>query len=356
MAELDFDELDRAVNSLMSQAPVSVPAKQDDDVTTVELPDDVAVPDSATPSAPSEQPVATVAPAPAVNRTSVTSTAPVEPPVVDTPASPTTHEVKPRRGRFMDMIHPSVAKENADKLAAPSARPSREAKTIEPHSGGLIADIVKKPTETPEPAPADEAVAPASEVAETAPEALEAPAPEAPVSPSPTGSDFSAFLPDAKVEKRPLGQPVATAPTIETPPAEPSSTPAVEEYDQQLMAIESGNAKNAEPVSETPAAEMVELPVAASEINLESQPASSPEVATAASEPKPTGPTSIAQQYQEQPSSSDQSNGAIYDTATYHQPLSHPAKKSSGWLWVILIIAIILIGAGAGAYLYLNNV
>lgn len=133
--------------------------------------------------------------------------------------------------------------------------------------------------------------------------------------------------------------------------------PAPEEYDQQLMAIESGSTKNTEPepaAREASPTEVPEPPAVSPEVTV--KPEVPPEVSTAEPEPKPTGPTSIAQQYQEQPSSSDQSNGAIYDTATYHQPLSHPAKKSSGWLWVILIIAIILIGAGAGAYIYLNGV
>ena len=65
-----------------------------------------------------------------------------------------------------------------------------------------------------------------------------------------------------------------------------------------------------------------------------------------------TGPTSIPQQYREEPSTGDQANGAIYDTDTYHQPVEHPDKKGSGWMWVIWILVILLIGAGGGAALY----
>ena len=65
-----------------------------------------------------------------------------------------------------------------------------------------------------------------------------------------------------------------------------------------------------------------------------------------------TGPTSIPQQYREEPSTGDKDNGAIYDTDTYHQPIAHPAKKKSGWMWVVWIVAILLLGAGGGAALY----
>jgi hypothetical protein len=67
----------------------------------------------------------------------------------------------------------------------------------------------------------------------------------------------------------------------------------------------------------------------------------------------PKGPISIPQQYKEEPSTGDAKNGAIYDTDTYHhQPLAHPKKKKSGWMWVIWIILILIIGAAAGAALY----
>jgi hypothetical protein len=69
-------------------------------------------------------------------------------------------------------------------------------------------------------------------------------------------------------------------------------------------------------------------------------------------EEKPAGPPSIPQQYREEPSSGEKESGAIYDTDTYHQPLTHPAKKKSGWLWVLWIVIILLVGAGGGAALY----
>lgn len=65
-----------------------------------------------------------------------------------------------------------------------------------------------------------------------------------------------------------------------------------------------------------------------------------------------TGPTSITQQYTEQPSTGNQPTVAIFDTEAYHKPLTHPAKKKSGWLMVLWIIALLVVGAGAGAAVY----
>ena len=67
---------------------------------------------------------------------------------------------------------------------------------------------------------------------------------------------------------------------------------------------------------------------------------------------QPTGPTSIVQQYTEQPSSGDQKTGAIYDTNAYHKALVRPAKKKSGWLWVLWIFLLLVIGVAAGAAVY----
>jgi|GEM_PF-1258529 len=60
----------------------------------------------------------------------------------------------------------------------------------------------------------------------------------------------------------------------------------------------------------------------------------------------------ITPQYKEKPSTSDQSSGSIYDTKEYHAALLHPTKSKNGWMtivWVILI-ATVVIGASAAAY------
>ncbi len=64
-----------------------------------------------------------------------------------------------------------------------------------------------------------------------------------------------------------------------------------------------------------------------------------------------TGPVSITQQYKEKPAEAAVS-GAIYDTENYHQPITAPVKKKSG-AWVILwIFLILIVGGGGGAAFY----
>ncbi|MNL44290.1 hypothetical protein D3C87_1668540 [compost metagenome] len=65
-----------------------------------------------------------------------------------------------------------------------------------------------------------------------------------------------------------------------------------------------------------------------------------------------SGPASIQPQYKEEPSSTKEEHAAIYDTDSYHKPLTHPAKKKSGWLWVLWIVLLLALGAGGAAALY----
>ena len=106
-------------------------------------------------------------------------------------------------------------------------------------------------------------------------------------------------------------------------------TPLPAELQDNLLQIEADTDTTDQPQKEetTPV-----LPVAQSEV--------------------PTGPTSITQQYTEQPSTGDQPTGAIFDTEAYRKPLSHPAKKKSGWLYVLWIVLLLVVGAGAGAAVY----
>jgi len=165
----------------------------------------------------------------------------------------------------------------------------------------------------------------------------------------------SPFLMDAKVEKRPLGAfstqatvsqvgveqnelpplPIepATPPlddngeTQDEPPIE-TDTPLPAELQDDLLLIESGVETAAEPKKDepiTPQKPQVEVPA---------------------------GPTSITQQYTEQPSTGDQPTGAIFDTEAYQKPLAHPAKKKSGWLMLLWVALLLIGGAGAGAAVY----
>lgn len=191
-------------------------------------------------------------------------------------------------------------------------------------------------------------------------------APEAPDSPEPTltpepavsstaAALDSPFIADAKVEKRPLNADAAVAePSFDTQMAneltseepsepadtektdaaadEPPATPQVPELSSDLVAIESN--------------EKVEEPVATQTIDTK-------DAAKAVDEPAvPLGATSIAKQYKSHPSTGDQSHAAIYDASQYPEPVTHPAKKKSGWLWVLWVVLLLGVGAGAAVLLY----
>lgn len=351
MKDLDFDELDKAVNSLManggkdsdvSQAPTIPPTSSD------------SVPVSVTSSP-------TKAPSPAVPSRSAPLAA-------------------RRGGRFMDVVHPSAKKE-----ATPPV--SRQAPTIQPTTPDSLSPGTKQTElETPEPTlppaqqvkpqtndwpdplelmagdpdknteldNAESAAIPADITPKVMPESL--PSDELPLS--------SPFLPDTKVEKRPLG---GAAPEMSDAlmtedenaqlPALPRDVEPVlpEELHGDIASIEADNSTTdpSRHATQQPAAE--EVPTKKEDFHPKlSEPLKS--VVTVAETTVPSGPTSISQQYKEEPSSGDQHSGAIYDTDSYHQPLSHPMKKKSGWSWVFWILLILLIGAGSGAALYLLGI
>lgn len=64
---------------------------------------------------------------------------------------------------------------------------------------------------------------------------------------------------------------------------------------------------------------------------------------------------SIQQQYTEkiQPQTDDPT--PVFDTTQYHQPLKHTPKQKTGWLNVVLIILCIVVGIGLGAAAYFFN-
>lgn len=377
MKELDFDELDRAVNTLMGDVP-QAPARQPDDddrMTTLDIPstlsDNQAMPAYTPPVEP--------------------TTTPSQAPVVNTPAP-----AARRGGRFMDVVHPSSDMKTASNTPArPVSRqgtmisPILPAKQPETSPSSLVAEPA--PTPTPDtdtsawPDPLDMAgyqrepdtTTPDAEVAVSVPEevvvdtptALEEPAetPAAIIEPDEEQPLSTPFLSDAKVEKRPLGTNSAEEPDHapvmsnaaapeDTPdaesqlPATPDLAPVVlpEELQTDVLSIESDDTSP-------------ELPEVNDEIHEDTHedtltPAI--EAVTAAEAPASAstgGPTSIQQQYKEQPSTGDQAMGGIYDTESLHQPLGHPAKKKSGWMWVIWVLVLLILGAagGAAAYLYL---
>lgn len=220
-------------------------------------------------------------------------------------------------------------------------------------------------------------------VPSAAPVAEIAPEPEAPHTPEEDQLDDdeidaimsapleSPFLSDAKVEKRPLGAfsgAETVAPSEELVPSEPATEVNTDELDLSLD--EPAKEAPEEPVHEMPRELHEDILLLDAHTTDAADDLAEPEaavkpVATVLETPNdavkpvapvtdvPSGPTSISQQYKEQPSSTAHAGVSIYDTDTYHQPLTHPPKKRSSVLIIVWIIAIALLGGGLGLGIFL---
>jgi hypothetical protein len=328
MSDIDFDELDRAVSgALNGTTPPSVLRTERTSLTPA------SSSTYGSPSAYSSAPL--VSP----------STPPVVAPVAPTPttASPPALAARRSSGRFMDMVHPSSDMRTSTTGSAP---------------------VISTPTTRPQPTvlhqPSRPPVQPPVPVI-AAPVIPETPAWNEPLE--------SPFLPDAKVEKRPLGGTATDSSAhndddvfdfqglLDEPKEHLLEAPEIQERLEAVTmpdpidfaaaaaineAIESHGYEDEEEevIAESkvsPKPEVFEAPIAA---------AASVAAPTAIVE-EPIGPTSITPQYKEQPSS-NQETGPMYDTESYHQPLAQPVKKKSGWLNIIWIILLVALGAGLG--------
>jgi hypothetical protein len=373
MKDLDFDELDKAVNSLMSktesssetsrgQAAVNSPAQSSPVSSSVSTSVSVSTP-SRTPAASlgaSVQPAASTLDRP-ISKPSVTPQSLSQPLSAPRPTVPAK-----RSGRFMDLVPSSYASQNPTKSPAPAPR---QGTTLTPLNDNVVAE---KPIVAPVPETSSQ---PNREFSRPAPERslsaltvsnpVNAPAthddmpdpldvhaeeikgevdtvatpnvtaapdttpniPVDPVAPVDQFTSTSPFLSDAKVDKRPLGVSTLGALSSSLPPdttTQTSSQPLPAELHTDLLEIESDN-----PVKPQP----------------EKMSAAEPQEKT-----ELTPPISIAQQYRQQPRSGDQSHAPVYDTAAH--PVTHPAKKKSNILIIVVIALIIVIGGGGVAALF----
>ena len=378
MKDIDFDELDRAVSSVLEPTAGTDPAPDEKktDAAPAEKTDDATVSVTSTPPAPEAPVIETPEPA-AVSAEADTPAA--------SPAAPRASLAIKRRGQFMDVVHPS----------SDMTKPE-DAKTVPPRKITLtpLSDSVEPETKpeaevTPETeapvAPADTpAVETTPEVQDSAdssaPFSLDATMPDpldvmqqqeeakdaeaAEVAPStassedmPTAADEIApaessepetpatpFLSDTKVEKRPLDAFSAEEPaTAEAEDAEVSDVPAdgtaqteqvPPELQADVVAVESGQPEQAEKEAEAE---------------------KEPEQEQKKEEASDTGfAASIPQQYTAADTKADDEH-AIFDTREYHQPLTPPAKKKRGLPgWIVALVVMILLAAlsAAGGYFW----
>lgn len=363
MKDIDFDELDKAVNSLMSSSQQldsndsSEPVVQAESASPSPAP--VTTPTIVNTSAadtPAPTPAAPIVNAPVEQAPAALPTQPLQQAVPVRQAAPA---VK-RGGRFMDMVSTPSADQRPARTAPPAVptTTSREGLSITPRDESVSFESQQTtPAEpvvaTPDPITIAD-VAPSS--VEQVPAVQAEPAASDPIDAQPVTPLESPFLADAKVEKRPLNSGSAEVPLVDLAAAleedsdesqpktvidapnevagangddEPPITPQVAELDSDLVAIESS-----ENVQETQATETTD---AAKEVPAPST---------------PIGASSIPQQYTSQPSSGDQSHAAIYDASQYPEPVAHPGKSKSGWLWVLWVILLLGVGAGGAVVLY----
>ncbi|HEV7952347.1 MAG TPA: hypothetical protein VGO98_03145 [Candidatus Saccharimonadales bacterium] len=408
MSDIDFDELDKAVNTLMGDVPKVAPLKSDD-IKTLTINSTIA--DDSRPSLDKLDSTLAAVNGVAAKPADKTSAAPVS-------RIPTVPLATRRGGRFMDVVRPSSAMTSGIKTTA-----SRQGVTIHPtanqpaqatddQSGDVrsVDGFVSQSKNSLTASFDDNALADAERVAvkNDWPDPLETSGygSDADTTDSQSGAEYpdevtveggadntiqestasaatdyeetspmsSPFITDAKVDKRPLGgTPVEVpgrAPVLGVLAAEdahgtdvahqlPATPDPIEvhlppELQSDLMAIETDvDAATPDTATTEPA------PVKSTQQSTSTESINSPvarPVAVAAEVIVPTGPTSIPQQYHEEPSTSDEPGGSIYDMDSYHQPVAHPAKTKSGWLWVMWILLLLVVGGGGAVALYFIGV
>jgi len=303
MKDIDFDEIDRAVNSVGS--------------------------DKAT-----DQPKDTVA---------ATDIAETSEPVSQTPKSTPALAGRRSSGQFMDVVHTSSNMRRAP--IQMSARPNNQNTVPETPSEPEIEPPKPVETELPKPtipndgwgdSKSDNEDADIDKISEDITNELGHKLDELPDTP---------FISGTKVEKRPLG-----AFSTESSTSEPDLNEQNElegkkddslpdELQDKLLSIESKEST----VGTEPQTETIE---SAEKIEVTEKPAA------LAVESKPAVATSINQQYEEKPSTGDRDSGPIYDTNSYHKPLVSPLKKKSSWKIILWILGILIIGVVAGVLVY----
>lgn len=385
MKDIDFDELDKAVNSLMggiktkSDKPepktltISPTLKDDEQPAYDNITQAAERIGSETIIAPAEKTeilsdITTSAPKPepAVEKTNSPAQADASVKPSSSVVQPATPAVSRTGGRFMDVMHPSSDMKTSTTSSAPVAKvspvapkaPSREGVLIQPPEPPR--DTPSKPQDNDTPTviekPQDVAAGivipePAIPVEET-PQQVTVPSIPEVIPPQPQNQAplVSPFLAGAKVEKRPLGGAQAedenvkgnedvssfehqyaidnSADTQLAPDAANTDLPA--ELHTDLLAIETN---------------LAELSEDHTEQNATVQPLK-PDTATSSEIERPKESVAVEQ-------AADPADGAIYDVSAYHTPIAHPKKHTTEWLWIGVIVFIVIVCAAGAAAFYL---
>ena len=331
MKDLDFDELDKAVNSLIANAPVSNNA-------TVSAPKETVL--NLSDSFTNQAPVVAVASQPTES-------------VAQTQSQSIT---RPSTGRFMDVVHPSSnMRPNPimpDRLSRPSIEPVPVGRPLEsPRFSSFNRFPAPKPVQTPvtnnfSTSSDNDNDDDIDQISNDISKAMGSPM-NAPMD--------SPFLPDAKVDKRPLGAfSDDQSSAIKDTPVEMPVNDTTKDDSESSDIMQQLKNNNVAALPDELQGNLLKIEandMAPEEELAEDQPKPLPVETPAVNNSQPFVAASITQQYTEQPSTGDQKTGSIYDTKSYHKALA-PTKKKSGWLWVLWIFLLLVVGAGSGAAVY----
>ena len=344
MGDIDFDELDKAVNSLMGQNAVKDEAEQPDTSYASLAP------------APVRQPEPTPA---------------VEPPTssaasLETPVAPVAAPAAVRRssGRFMDVI-PSNNRYTSSR-PTPTAPARREAAPIAPDAPAVSVDQTAIPSESfsqntvdldqafdnnfTNDTPVDEAAplsSPFLEGVEIDKRPLGSPAVDSDVSPAqeadlgvmPDPIDFSQQNTD-EVAQDLGGDPWGAEPQQEDVMIQDTVQP---EFSPEMLAVEKMSFETDE-IIDSQVSSGDEVQPAVQEIEPVAQPAEVAAKETAA----PLASGDIAQQYSPSAEAAPEPS-AVFDAASETPAtLNHPVKKKSGWSVIFWILLMIIVGVGGG--------
>jgi len=361
--DIDFDELDRAVSSVLDQKPTAV------------------IPEAAQPIGVVTEPAAaTDTPAPVEVKTAqaevlppadVLAPAPVRP-VSDAPAVSAPLAVK-RRGKFMDVMHPSADMNPGTSASAPA---------IPPHKTTLVTPLNQNVSEEPKPPQV------------TAPDVPDAPAVEPSLVPAPVETK-PLDLPETKPSEKPDDDmpELLTATVEDTHEDSKGSFPSSDGYVDPLDMPDHSLTPETKPETEaTPVVDPTsqqtpfladtkvdkrplgafgdpETPLEKTDNEDKSPDAATPDApAETLTVPLPRELQADVVQVESvqekddshvsSPATAHATDGRVeghplFDTSTYHEPIAAVHKSKPVWVWWLVGLSVCLvIGAGVGYFLF----
>ncbi len=385
MSDIDFDELDRAVTSALGDTNSEGSTTPDTNVTS----DEAQAPSSSISAHAVHARIMPAADSPRRSTLSRNTSTPVADSATTSPQTAPQKRIIPHReGRFMDVVRPDrapVAKSspvptqqqtlNEQPAAESSPPPLSNANSTPDLTDQFVPDVdmekaindlltsdahteVSQVEETPTPEialPEPAVVVPETSLdqqptiggendeAAISEDATLASVLEAPLDQDDVTAVDSPFLPDAKVEKRPLGSGEPNEHHLPTPSPEALAVSS----NTVASVVESHEPPVQDITEEAPLPEELQGDFMAIE-SVDTQATSATKSASISAEQgetAPAGPVSIARQYKDtiKTASDNDESGAIFDPQTYDQPIELPPKKSHTVAIVITIVVVIIV-------------